>query len=264
MANDDPSLSYLYRLWDAGQRHLAAGRYVAARLALEAAEALAWRKRDARTLARVYLPLLEARRLIRYQAAEGRILIGGAGIRAFLNAPAAERRDGTMGGSEAGTVLIRCTSTEAALGVANQVRHTMRRTGRWLEALLLIDHGHEVRLASAAEPAFAAGLPVTWTTDPHAMIAASITPRLTVPLPPPGDYSTGALHGVARESLVIAWEALALQWQHRHPLHGAAKKRGSWGELAWLRRALHIDPACEPVTMRLIALAEAIERMGAR
>src|SRR4051794_38239918 len=66
---------HLFRVWDNGQRHLAEGRYIAARGALEAAEAIAWRTQDAQSLARLYLPLLEARRLIRYQAAEGRIEI---------------------------------------------------------------------------------------------------------------------------------------------------------------------------------------------
>ena len=135
----------------------------------------------------------------------------------------------------------------------------MRRTGRWLEALLLIRHGEDVRLVSPADPAFAAGLSVTWTDDPHASIGASTDAHLTVPLPRSGRYINGPSHALARESLLIAWEALALKWQHRHPLAKNAT-RGPWGELAWLRRALTADPACEPVTMRLIALAEAIER----
>jgi hypothetical protein len=245
MSNDD--LSYMYRLWDVGQQHLAGGRYVAACIALEAAERAAWQARDARTLARVYLPLLEARRQIRYQAAEGEIVIGGRVERTFFDQPA-------------GTALIAISSkAAAALAIADRVRHTMRRTGRWLEALLLIRHGEEVQLVSAADPAFAAGLSIIWTDDAQASIGASTDANLRVPLPRSGRYVKGTSHALARESLLIAWEALALKWQHRHPL-AKSRTRGPWGELAWLRRALAVDPACEPVTMRLIALAEAIER----
>jgi len=66
---------------------------------------------------------------------------------------------------------------------------------------------------------------------------------------------------LARESLLIAWEALALKWQHRHPPRQGAT---AWEELAWLRHALQVDPACEPIALRLIALAEAIERQENR
>ena len=107
MSYDD--LSYMYRLWDVGQRHLAGGRYVAACIALEGAERAAWSARDARTLARVYLPLLEARRQIRYQAAEGEIVIGGQVDRPFFDQPA-------------GTVLIANSSKPAALTIADRVR----------------------------------------------------------------------------------------------------------------------------------------------
>jgi hypothetical protein len=247
-------LSHTYRLWDTGQRHLASGRYVAAQTLLEAAETAAWRARDARTLARLYLPLLETRRQIRYQAAEGEIvLIRSTGERSsldrFLKAPA-------------GTLLIAMRDLPAALTLARRVQWTRHRTGRWLEALLLIEQHPHLRITSAADATFAAGLPIVWTNDPRAAIAASTDPHLTVPLPPlrSGEerYAPGPARAVARESLLIAWEALALRWQHRHPL----TIKSPWAELAWLRRALLIDPACEPVAMRLIALAEAIERTG--
>jgi hypothetical protein len=31
--------------------------------------------------------------------------------------------------------------------------------------------------------------------------------------------------------------------------------------MAWLRLALRVDPACEPITMRLISLAESLDRL---
>jgi len=243
--------AYLYRLWDQGQRHLAAGRYVAARALLERAAAYAWRAREARCLARMYLPLLEVRRLIRHQAAEGQIVItepavhGRRQLRQFQEAAA-------------GTFLM-CDHTARGIRLAHAIHGAARRTGRRLEVLLLVRHGHHTRLAAPRDPTFAAGLGVSWTRDPSAAIAASTDPALIVPLPPPGTYDGHAsgLGALARESVLIAWEALALRWQSRHPLFAGA---GPWEELLWLREALEIDPACEPITLRLIALAEGVAR----
>ena len=82
-----------------------------------------------------------------------------------------------------------------------------------------------------------------------------------VPLPVAGRYCAAGkgsgLHAVARESLIAGWEALALKWQARHTVRAEAEE-----ELGWLRRALEVDPACEPVAMRLMALAEAVGRRG--
>jgi len=247
------SSGYLYRLWDEGQSHLTAGRYVAARSLLERASEMAWRARDARSLARIYLPLLEARRLIRYRAAEGRIVIGGG-----ISPLPARRQLRQFEHATEGTFLV-CAEAPRAWRLAHDIPAVARRTGHCLEALLLFHHGHETRLASPGEPTFAAGLPVTWTEDPAAAIASSTDPALVVPLPPAGAYDgTGpGLGGVARESVLIAWEALALRWQSRHPLPSGA---GPGDELLWLRQALRIDPACEPITMRLIAVAEGVER----
>ncbi len=250
---------YMYRLWEEGQRHLAAGRYVAACGALEAASDLACRGGDMRSLARLYLPLLEARRLMRYRAAEGRIVI--------VAGDAAETRGAVKRFYQAqeGTLVV--TGAERAPGralrLARAVNAAARRTGCCLEALLVLEHGDQARLAAAGDATFAAGVPVVWTPDAAAAVGAATDSALVVPLPAAGEYD-GQLAGwgaVARESLVIAWEALALRWQSRHRLPAGA---GPWEELRWLRAALRVDPACEPVTMRLIAVAEGLERGGGR
>lgn len=261
--NDDGTPSHLHRLWDLGEQHLAAGRYVAARRALESAEAVAWRRRDARSLARIYLPLLEARRQIRYNAVEGTLVVVAPGLSSYEQQGILQR----FLDSPAGTILLACSPAgaprrrvQSACLFAGSVQYTARRTGRWLEALLLMMRGNETRLTSLADPTFAAGLPATFTTDANTPLLASTDPALTIPLPPPGHYPptpANPLHAMLRESLLVAWEALALKWQHRHP---PSHKALPWEELAWLRLALHVDPACEPIAMRLIALAEAIER----
>jgi hypothetical protein len=264
-------------MWDSGQQHLAAARYVAARRELEAAEAVAWRDRDAHALARIYLPLLEARRQIRYNAVEGTLIVSPPA--ASPQQEQALLADFLAGDS--GTILIACSADggkasarrrhaaadgeQAACRFAGSVQYATQRTGRWLEALLLIRRGQEVRLASQADPTFAAGLPVLWSTTQA--VRESTDPNLVIPLPPPGRYDSRTarnLHALGRESLLIAWEALALRWQRRHPPPhspaAATKPNAAWDELAWLRLALRVDPACEPVNMRLITLAQALAR----
>jgi hypothetical protein len=242
----------LYRLWHEGERLLVTGRYVAARSLLERAAGVAWRTRDARSLARLYLSLLEVRRQIRYQAVEGRIVIGGGDKRAMREQIRQLER------SPAGVFLVG-GDRDGALRLARAVEISARRKGACWETLLLLRHREQVRLASPHEAHFAAGLPVRWTREASAVVEESTESALAVALPPVGTYDgreTG-LGALARESLLMAWEALALRWQSWHPLAAGA---GPWEELAWLRGALRIDPACEPVTMRLIAVAEGVER----
>jgi hypothetical protein len=255
-SSDDAAMrhEFLYRWWEEGQRHLAAGRYGAARRALVTAEMQAWRCRDASSLARIYLPLLEVRRLLRYQAVEGRIVIGdsrmwraggGRVVREFLR-------------QTAGTILLP-GDTAKAMQAVKVVRMKAGRTGKALEALMLLEQGGEVRVAAAEDARIGAGLPVEWTGDERAAVGESTQRGLRVPLPSPGVYEGKAagLGAVARESLIVAWEALALRWQGRHALPRRARP---WEEMAWLRRTLRVDGACEPVTMRLVALAEGLQR----
>ena len=252
MNEQDPN-GYLERQWDVGQRHLAAGRYVAARRALESAEGLAWRRRDAGTLARIYLPLMEARRQIRQNAVEGMIVITAGGDR---------RKTQMLLGQASGTLLIGGTRADRVAEAAREVGCRMRQRAGMLEVGGLLHHGGEVRLVSGAEVVFAGGLAVRTVTSAEARIDPRVEGEMVVPLPPAGVYGAGeGLQGVARESLVLAWEALALKWQGRHSLNaGGPSAESAWREMAWLRGALAVDPACEPAAMRLISLAEAVER----
>ena len=247
-------------MWDQGQQRLAEGRYVAARTDLEAAEKLAWRRREAGALARMYLPLLEVRRQIRYLAVEGKIVIGAPSnsvVRECSNAPA-------------GTMLIEARAGDAfkALQLAERTRMDARRGGRCLESLLLVHRGNESRLTSPADPLFAAGIPVAWSPDGSGTIADSTNTDFIAPLPPAGVYDrqTAGAGERARESLLMAWEALGLKWQRRHPFvvrrGGTSPTEAAWRELEWLRQGLRIDPASEPISMRLISLAESIARLA--
>jgi len=128
---------------------------------------------------------------------------------------------------------------------------------------MMVRNGTETRVASPAHPRFGSGVPIERTHDVHAAIGESTDQNLNLPLPDAGTYDGKAgLGTLARESLLIAWEALALRWQGRHPLASRRGRATPRDEMSWLRQALRVDPACEPVTMRLIALAEGVARGG--
>ena len=145
--------------------------------------------------------------------------------------------------------------------VAEAVQWAAYHAGRPLEALVLLERCGEVRVASAADVRLGAGLPVTWTGDSGIVLGESTDANLRVPLPVPAVYEgmAAGLGGAASEALIVAWEALALRWQGRHAL---ARGAGPWEEMAWLRQTLRVDAACEPVTMRLIAVAEGSSRLS--
>ena len=263
----EAATNYMERLWDLGQQHLAAGRYVAARDELERAEGMAWRQQNAGALARIYLPLLEARRQIRQNAADG-VLVITPGQEGNSRRMMEGFREET-----AGTLICGGAGAEKGPGA---VPYAARQRQSCLEALVLVEHRGERRLASMTDPTFAGGLPVAVTSDPKELVdpvgvlefkspkgkrrdAASTVNK--VPLPGAGRYAPGhPLHDLARESLLVAWEALALKWQARHPVRVTVD--AGWEELAWLRLALRVDPACEPIMMRIISLAENLQRAG--
>lgn len=221
------TLSPLQRLWDLGQSHLGLGRYISARTLLEEAERIAWRVRDARALARLYLPLLETRRQIRYLAVEGPIWVSGASAndQEILRNLRAEK-------TPAATVLL---ASRHAPTLARKITGLSINLAAAIETLHVVAPG---RVAAFSDPT----------------IAGSIT----LPLPSPGRHQPGSKpHALLREHLLLGWEALALLYQSRHA-PASRELTNPWVEMAWLRNTLRIDPACEPVSMRLMQLAESI------
>lgn len=231
-------------MWDLGQQHLAAGLYVSARTHLESAEAILWRNCDMTSLARIYLPLLEVRRQLRHLAVDGYICLAAPGGK--LDAPLA----GVVTEVPTGVLVADDAKTARKILIAS------RRLLHPYDALLLVRDRQYFYLTTLADPCAAAGLRVTRAASTQDFVDPEIRPEMTIPLPEPGAYSPQSPeHAQARESLLVAWEALALKWQSRHPARATP-----WGELAHCRAALRVDPACEPITMRLIAIAEKMSR----
>lgn len=239
---DSPNAFSWRQSWDAGQRYLAAGMYVAARRALETAEAAAFARGDAASLERIYLPLLEACRQTRLQACEGVIVVEDpwrSGItpaaRATARSPAAD------------TLLL---AGPRAVKMALQVNRSARRRGLPQEALVWQCRGKSVRLCASAAVRFSWGVEVLMTDNLEGKISPQQLDRQIVLLPRPGVYPPGTPgHRLACESLLMAWEWLALRWQSRHRVRARP-----WEELAWLRATRRVDPACEPVMMRMVEI----------
>ncbi len=232
-----PPTDFAQRLWDSGQSLLAAGRYVAARRELEAAERQAFFKRDAALLAGIYLPLLEAARQIRQFCCDGVIAITSANT---VKARKAMRQLATAGG--VGLLMETCGTRSS--------RTPTTSADAPVEYLRLIEHQQYWRITTSA-PGHS-GIAVQWTHDPAHIIAPAEPEQLLAILPPPGIYRPGdPRHAQARETLLLTWEALALGFLRRQD----ATPDG-WAELAVLRSARHIDPACERILLRMMAVAQ--------
>lgn len=237
----------VYALCDAGQRALARGRYVAAKRLLEQAERMAWCQRDAATLARIYLPLLETCRQIRQLACEGFVFVSGQ-----ANAAAIWRASGAANAHTPGVVLL----PAAMHKLAQNIKSAAQSQNRSLEILVLLQKGNQWWLASPYAARLALGLPVRWLRQAAPVTAPEAHEPWTCPLAVPGFYAAGSpLAVMTGEAVLLAFEKLALQWESRH-----AVPAQPWAKMALLRAARHVDPACEPVLMRLLALAQSLSR----
>ncbi len=245
-ANELPK-EHVSLLCRAGEQYLAGGQYVEAQRLLRQAEAQAWRQRDGFALARIYLSLTEASRLLRQQACDGMIVISTQD-----DGMVRRRMMREFVGERAGTILLGGRSGDrSVLKMLERVQYAAQKRGYAVEALLLLRCGQKWRVASVADPTFAAGLPVCWVQNLSDQRAGKPGHADEILLPPVGVYPPGSAGAkLAGESLLAAHELLALKWQARHLVRASR-----WVEMDWLRRAIRIDPACEPVLMRLLALA---------
>lgn len=241
------TVDFAQRLWASGQDLLAAGRYVAARRELEAAERQAFLKRDAALLARIYLPLLEAARQIRQFCCDG--------IIAITPGHATDQRSALRDVLSSGGVWL---DIQAA-GV-NHVLSLSMPTDVPVESLRIVEQRKHWRMTTHwrknlhdPQPR-PKGVAVVWTRDAGKVISPAQPEALVAVLPPPGVYHPGnPRHGQARETVLLTFEALAMGWLGRQG-NGST----GWAELAVLRQARNIDPACEAILMRMMTVAQGL------
>jgi hypothetical protein len=236
---------FAQQLWDSGQMLLAAGRYVAARRELEAAERQAFFKRDAALLARIYLPLLEAARQIRQFCCDGVI--------AITPGTTPDHRVALREVFNSGGVWLDMRALNMNRPVASSMPADVP-----VETLRILKHKMHWHITTQWREKLPGprprGIPVLWTRDAKKFIVPAQPESLVAVLPVPGIYHPGnPHHAQARETLFLTFEALALGWLARQ-----TPKSGGWEELALLRRARKIDPACETILMRMISVAQGL------
>ena len=238
---------FAHRLWASGQDLLAAGRYVAARRELEAAERQAFRKRDAALLARIYLPLLEATRQIRQFCCDGVI--------AITPGDTAIQRAALRDVLHSGGVWLRVESAGR-----NKPCALPQVPDSPVELLSIMQHRQQWRIMPVACKSGIGcqrgrfSVPVQWIHDPGRFISPAKPEALVALLPPPGVYHpSNPQHGQARETVLLTFEALAMGWLVRQE-----KVSTGWAELALLRQARNIDPACEQIFMRMMTVAQGL------
>ncbi len=239
---------WIEKLWNSGERSLAAGRYVLARRELEVAEAAAFAWRDAGLLGRIYLPLLESCRQIRQMAVEGVIVIGHPRRRAGLAQAARLARAHGAG------VII-----SANVPGVLRLHGSLRSGPGAVECLGLISRGSQAVMCSPGRPLFAAGLPVLWRTAGGPATQPAKASDMQVILPKSGIYLPGSPeHAMTGESLLLAWEALALKAMSMQAWAMQMRRPSGWPLIAALRNLRRIDMACEPIAINLIKASEAL------
>ena len=240
-------LDFAERLWASGQDLLAAGRCVAARRELEAAERQAFRRRNAALLARIYLPLLEAARQIRQFCCDGIIAIT-PGLTANQRAvPREALRSGGVWVSMRGAGITKPIAIPIAPDSPVELLSIVRYHEHWCLTSPACKSGLGRRCGRSS-------VALQWTHDPGMFISPARPDALVAVLPPPGVYHPGnPRHGQARETLLLTFEALAMGWLGRQE-----KASTGWAELAVLRQARNLDPACEQIFMRMMTVAQGL------
>jgi hypothetical protein len=248
----DPNLrDQLQAACERGQAQLIATDYLAAAVTLAAAEATTWDAEDFDTLARLYMPLQEARRQIRLRAGEGtvnlHVIAGSAG---HAIDPAA-----VLAAHPHGQLLVAGWGTTAP---AAAVRRLAFEQGRYVETFLAAAYPSPTDQPLVAVLPFDGVLP-----DP--------VPRPTdelLDLLPAGSLVLHAtdLPAVTRRGTPDTFAAVTAIWDRLHApfLADADAEPDPVQRMAAYRRTIAVDPGCEFAHQRLSATAHELARQRAR
>lgn len=235
-----------------GQQQLMQTRYLEAIETLAAAEALAWDARDYDTLARLYMPLQEARRQARQRCGEG---IVSFDIRA--RGPDDQRLSPqALEDFSHGQLLVAgWGSIQPALAVRQFARDRRHYLETFLAAVFPIVGGS---IAVVVVPLQDVALPDTSERSIDALIhrlpAHSIIlgPGELPPGPRPGSTQTFG-------EVMAMWERL-----HRPFLAAADAQTDPLRKMDGYRLAIRVDPACELAHQHLSDVAKQLKRSHVR
>lgn len=239
----------IQQLCAAGQDHLSRTEYALAEKTLAEAEALAWQRRDMDALARLYMPLQEARRQKRQRSGEGRvqmdIISRGPGERI-------DARDVVEGCGE-GQLLI---AAWASLAPAVEARALAADRLLYLEVFLGAAYPTSEGVMVAVAPLAATAMPDASPRTP-AELSAALPPHCLLMradgLPPGRQRGTASTFSY----VMSIWERL-----HAPFLAAADAADDPLRRIELYRRAIEVDAACEPAHQRIASLAAELARRG--
>lgn len=233
-----------------GQQHLMAMRYLEAEATLSAAEAQAWSQQDFDTLARLYMPLQEARRQRRQRCGEGIVCLD------LLAQSAQDYVDPrhVVENYPQGQVLV---AGWADFDPARQVRIIQAELGLYLETFLgavypLCDGQRAVVIAPLLDVSPPDAQPrtieeLTQSLPPHSLI---FRPEEFPVGPQKGSWQT---YGRVME----IWERL-----HAPFLAAADSETDPIRQMEQYRRTIEVDYACELAHQKLSDVAKNLARRG--
>ena len=242
--------SPLQDLCEAGQSLLLQTRYLEAEHVLAEAESLAWHGRDYDALARLYMPLQEARRQRRQRCGEGVVC---------LDLIAQDEHD-TLDGQHVvenfshGQLLVAGWGT---IGPALRVRQLQAEHGLYLETFLAAAYPVEGGRAVVIVPAAGTALPAA---EPRTLdqLRSVVTPHCLVlredQLPRGSRRGTWQTYA----QVMALWESL-----HAPFVAAADREADAARRIEGYRRAIEVDYASELAHQKLSDAAKALARRPA-
>jgi hypothetical protein len=239
-----------------GQEQLIATDYLSAAATLAGAEATAWEAEDFDTLARLYMPLQEARRQIRLRCGEGAVGMATAGPDADLDAIANLILDRTP----QGLLLVMGFGSVAA---AARVRRRAAERRAYVEVLMAAGYAvetgeHTGEGAVVIVPTVDAQLPTPGVRRYLAELTAALPPGCFV------DDLVDFPHALRGTPETFA--AVSARWERLHApfLAMAEAEPDPLRRMAAFRRTIEVDPACELAHQHLSNTARDLARQLAR
>ncbi len=214
-------------------------QYLQAEQTLAEAEALAWRQRDWDSLARLYMPLQEARRQRRQRCGEGpvrrEIAVGGPAETIDAEKRVAELRQGSL-------ILAGWGSIEPALAA----RRAQQKLGVYVDVLLAAVYPVGAGRVVAIVPREDVAVPA---------VAAMSIDQLTARLP-----AQTLLLGEAEAAGISSFEAVMETWEKLHApfLASADATRDPVSRIEAYRRTIAVNYACELAHQRLSDTARSL------
>ncbi len=246
----DPDVrARLQEACERGQEQLIDTDYLSAASTLAAAESTAWHARDFDTLARLYLPLQEARRQARQRAGEGRVDLRPA------SGPDGPDPDEVLSTHPHAQLAVAGAGTTApALAVRRLAAERHLYVETFLAATYPAEEGPTLVALVPLEGPLPSPLPRSMA-ELFTLLPTGTLVLTTDELPPPTDPGTPASYA----AVMALWERL-----HAPFLAAADTEPEPMRRMEAYRRTLTVDPACELAHQRLAAIARELARQQAR